>query len=119
MALAVLGAISLGWAWSHWGCTPGGWLTWAPDAEDVLAEDTHGVHGAAPRPLAGWWWSAANGGLDVPLQSVTATIGWGGWKLLRVRPLAGRAPVSWIWVEQKALPDRWLALGRALVAHGR
>ena len=117
-AFAALCAVSLAWAWRHWWRTPGGWLSWAPDTEASL-EGALGSRAAVASPAAGWWWSDANGSLDVPLQPVTAAMGWGRWRLLRVQPLVGLAPVSWIWVEQKALPDRWAALGRALVAHGR
>lgn len=108
----LFGMLMLVWAWHGWLHGHSGWISWAPvetrqslDNSSLLEDGEAGT---------GWLWSGADGSLAEPVYHVHVACRLNGCMLLRLR--LGSTPNRrvWIWLEQRAQPDRWLALRRAL-----
>lgn len=114
-ASSALWVLTLGWAWRSWLGTTPGWLSWAPDATTVRSGSPAPM---SPQANTGWWWSDGEGVVGEPVRWVQPTMVFDQWMLLRVTLAEGTGATVWMWLEARALPARWRAWRRAVMAHG-
>lgn len=108
---------------SCWRVRQFGWLTWLPvhvgrNADPTMHKAAHGR----------WYWSALNADVPVALDAPVVVVDLGNHlairlssheflkestKIGRMRQL-GKPHPTWVWLERRAQPDRWLAVRRAL-----
>ena len=119
-ASGLLWLVCLGWAWYSWHQMVVGWLSWAPEEGGPL-----GHHGVGPKvngvvvATTGWWWSDVQGAVGRPIVRIQPAMVFNRWMLLRVTFDSAAGGVVWMWLESRALPVRWPAWQRAVLAHGR
>ena len=108
----LFGMLMLMWAWYGWLHGRSGWISWDPvDTRQSFSHSSPLEEGEA---ATGWWWSGADGSLAEPVHHVHVVCWLNGCMLLRLRLGSTAHRRAWIWLEQRAQPDRWLALRRAL-----
>lgn len=102
-----------------------GWLTWLPGHGGRYADPT--MHKAAN---GRWYWSGLNADVPVALEAPVVVVDLGNHLAIRLSSqevlkeskkigqmrLWGRPHPTWLWLERRTQPDRWLAIRRALRA---